>query len=155
MTPGNWKQIEKIYYSVIASPIAKRAATLDELCSDDQGVREQVKSLLDAREDAGDFLSGGDLKSHIVGLFAESSLVGHVVGCYRVLSPAGAGGMGDVYLALDTRLDRQVALKILPPSFTARAECVARFRDEAKLASALNHPNIMTIYDIGEFGHSS
>src|SRR5437867_11769522 len=69
---------------------------------------------------------------------------------YRILSPLGAGGMGEVYLAEDTRLDRQVALKLLPAEFTQDADRVRRFVQEAKAASALNHPNIITVYDIGE-----
>ncbi len=69
---------------------------------------------------------------------------------YEILSPLGAGGMGEVWLAKDTRLDRQVALKVLPAEFTQDAERVRRFMQEAKAASALNHPNIITVYDIGE-----
>src|SRR5437868_6163510 len=69
---------------------------------------------------------------------------------YEVLSQLGAGGMGEVYLAADTKLDRKVALKLLPPDFTTDAERVRRFIQEAKAASALNHPNILTVYEIGE-----
>ena len=69
---------------------------------------------------------------------------------YEILSPLGQGGMGEVYLAADTRLDRQVALKLLPAEFTQDAERVRRFMQEAKAASALNHPNLITVYDIGE-----
>src|SRR5438552_11693004 len=69
---------------------------------------------------------------------------------YEIISPLGAGGMGEVYLALDTRLDRRVALKLLPVQFTQDADRVRRFVQEAKAASALNHPNIITIHEIGE-----
>ena len=78
--------------------------------------------------------------------------MGQTLGQYHILSAIGAGAMGEVYLARDTRLDRQVALKIPPARFTRSSERVARFRREAKAASALNHPNIITIYDIGKIG---
>src|SRR6266545_6567845 len=69
---------------------------------------------------------------------------------YGILSQLGAGGMGEVWLAEDTRLDRKVALKLLPAEFTQDAERLRRFTQEAKAASALNHPNIISVYDIGE-----
>src|SRR5437016_5183360 len=80
----------------------------------------------------------------------ESWPVDTPIAHYRILSRLGAGGMGEVYLAEDTRLKRKVALKLLPPQFTADADRVRRFEQEAQAASALNHPNIITIYEIGE-----
>ena len=73
---------------------------------------------------------------------------GYLIGPYRVLAPIGAGGMGEVYRARDTKLDRDVALKILPPD-VATAEALRRFEQEARAASSLNHPNIVAIYDVG------
>lgn len=150
MESERWKRIEQLYYSVLASPLAHRTAVLEQLCSDDQNLRREVESLLNAREQADNFLLPADLQAQIEDLISESYLVGHTLGHYHILSPIGAGAMGEVYLALDTKLDRQVALKVLPARFTRDRERVARFRREAKAASALNHPNIITIYDIGE-----
>jgi eukaryotic-like serine/threonine-protein kinase len=152
MNAERWKRIEEVYHSALASPPAGRAALLDELCSGDGDMRREVESLLDAREQAGSFLSASHLQGQLEQLVSEPSLVGQTVGHYHILSAIGAGAMGEVYLARDSRLDRQVALKVLPPQFTRSRERVARFRREAKAASALNHPNIITIYDIGEIG---
>src|SRR6516225_6470702 len=154
MVSERWKQVEQIYYSVVESSLAGRAALLDKLCSGDAEMRGEVQSLLEAREQAGGFLTGADLQSQIVDLFAETYPAGHALGHYEVVSAIGAGAMGEIYLARDTRLDRKVALKILPARFTRDAGRVARFRLEAKAASALNHPNIITIYDIGEVGNT-
>jgi Tol biopolymer transport system component/serine/threonine protein kinase len=152
MNVERWKRIEEVYQSALASPRGGRAALLDELCSGDGDLRREVESLLEAREQAGSFLSASHLQDHIAQLASEPSLVGQTLGHYHILSAIGAGAMGEVYRARDTRLDRQVALKILPARFTRSSERVARFRREAKAASALNHPNIITIHDIGEIG---
>ncbi len=154
MNSERWKVIEQVYYSVLASPPGRRTAVLDEACSDDQEMRREVESLLDAREQAGNFLSASDLKGCLAELASEPDLAGHTLGHYNILSVIGAGAMGEVYLARDTRLDRQVALKILPARFTVDGQRVTRFRREAKAASALSHPNIITIYDIGEIGET-
>src|SRR5438128_2201510 len=79
----------------------------------------------------------------------ESPLANQTVGHYRMVSRIGAGGMGEVYLAEDLRLGRRVALKILPPDMTRDDECLRRFEQEARAASALNHPNIITIHEVG------
>src|SRR5262249_5202829 len=78
------------------------------------------------------------------------SMIGRQLGYYKILSLLGAGGMGEVWRARDTRLNREVAIKVLPASFTNDADRLRRFEQEAKAASALNHPNIITIYEIGE-----
>jgi Tol biopolymer transport system component len=151
----HWKRIERIYYTVIESPARSRPSILDRLCSDDLRIRREVESLLDAREQVGSFLSPGDLQEQVAELFGESCLIGQTLEHYEILSAIGAGAMGEVYLARDVRLDRDVALKVLPAPFTRDAHRVARFLREAKAASALNHPNIVTIYDIGEVGDTS
>jgi hypothetical protein len=154
MVSARWRQIERVYYSVLVCPLTNRAALLDELCSDDPDMRCEVESLLDAREQAGDFLSPLSFREHVTDLLAEPKLVGRTLGHYNILSAIGRGAMGDVYLARDLRLDRQVALKVLPAQFTQNVGQLIRFRREAKAASALNHPNIITIYDIGKIGET-
>src|SRR5262249_5709418 len=115
-------------------------------------LRREVESLLRAREQADGFVAG-----KVAGALAEmaaqrqsTSLVGRSLGHYQTLSLIGAGGMGKVYLAEDTRLGRKVALKLLPAAFTRDQERVRRFKQEARAASSLNHPNIITIHEIGE-----
>ena len=149
MDAERWKRIEQIYYGVQACPL-RRAAILDELCPEDPNIRREVESLLDAREQAGDFLSPDDFPEYIAELASEPNLLECTVGPYEILDEIGSGGMGVVYRAHDTRLGRQVALKVLPAHFTQNVARVARFRVEARAASALNHPNIVTIYEIGE-----
>src|SRR5205823_14269901 len=152
MGSERWKRVEHVYHSVLARSPEHRAAVLEECCSDDPELRREVESLLAAREQAADFLSPDELFSHVVELGRESapSIVGTTLGHYRILAELGVGAMGEVYRACDTRLDRHVALKILPAHFTPDSARVARFRLEAKAASGLNHTNIVTIYEIGQ-----
>lgn len=98
------------------------------------------------------------MKSPLIGKMGESFNenpatldAGTRIGRYRVIKPLGAGGMGEVYLARDTTLNRRVALKFLPSQFTSSSERLARFNREAEAASALNHPNILTVYEINSF----
>jgi eukaryotic-like serine/threonine-protein kinase len=155
MNSERWIRIEQVYYSVLATPLTRRAIILDELCSGDQDVRHEVESLLNAREQAGSFLSSRDFQDRIAELASEQDLQGRTLGHYKILSAVGAGAMGEVYSAWDSRLSRQIALKILPGQFIQNGERITRFRREARAVSALNHPNIMTIYDIGEIGDTS
>src|SRR4030095_15070923 len=112
----------------------------------------QFKSLLQAHEQAHGFIAGkvGRVVAEMAAQQHTTSLVGRSLGHYQTLSLIGAGGMGRVYLAEDTRLGRKVALKLLPAAFTQDQERVRRFKQEARAASSLNHPNILTIHEIGE-----
>ncbi len=145
-------RMEQLYLRVLDSPPERRAAVLEESCSDDPDLLHELESLLEAREEAGSFLSPEQLCSHIgkLGSEAAAAAVGSALGPYRILAEIGSGAMGDVYRARDSRLERDLALKILPSAFTNNAERVARFQREAKAASGLNHPNIVTIYEIGQ-----
>jgi Tol biopolymer transport system component len=152
MTSARWERIAEIYASVASYSQTSRRAMLDQACAGDAELRSEVESLLAARDDAGEFLLTSQLRSHILDLAETKIAVGRTFGRYEIVSVLGAGGMGEVYLARDTVLHRQVALKVLPARFMRDEERVGRFRREAKAASALSHPNIVTIYDIGETG---
>src|SRR5262245_33479082 len=156
MTPERYKQIGQLYHAVLELEPGARAAFLDNSCGDDGELRREVESLLRAHDKAGNYFAAPAMEA-AAGLLAEQihpSLVGHSVSHYQVLSLIGAGGMGEVYLAEDTRLGRKVALKMLPRAFTGDQERVRRFEQEARAASALNHPNILTIYEVGVAGES-
>lgn len=148
MTPERWQQIEEILQAALDRQPDERAAFLDEACADDE-LRREVESLL-AREDSAEhFIETAAMKVIARGL-AESDLSGQKISHYQILRPIGEGGMGKVYLAADSKLHRQVAIKFLPEAFTADPERVRRFQREAHAAAALNHPNIMTVYEVGD-----
>src|SRR5437667_2381550 len=152
MTPERWEHVGKVYQAALALQPDERETFLDNACGDDTAMRREVESLLAAEDGAGSFLAAGAMKDAAKMLVEDKSmsLVGKELGHYRVLSLLGAGGMGEVYLAEDIRLKRKVALKLLPAELTANPERVRRFEQEAQAASALNHPNIITIHEIGQ-----
>jgi Tol biopolymer transport system component len=146
-----WRRVEELFYDLSSVPAENRGALLDEACRGNPDLRREVEALLDARDRIGDFLAPEGLVREIATLTPEPAIarVGTTLGGYEIVAVLGAGGMGDVYRARDARLGREVALKILPPHLTHDASRVARFRSEARAASALNHPNAVTIYEIG------
>jgi serine/threonine protein kinase/Tol biopolymer transport system component len=156
MTSERWRQVEDLFHSALDRAPCDRAAFLGAACADDQDLRLQVEVLLESFDEAGDFIEkpvlDGALFSSARTPTPSESIIGHKVGNYEILSLIGAGGMGEVYLARDARLDRQIALKLLPAQFTADPAQVRRFEREARAASALNHPNIITIHDIDREG---
>ncbi len=141
MTPADWQRIEAIYHAALARPVAERAAFLIEACAGDQSLRRDVDSLLAAGAAAESLLKTG-------GAWPRTTLIGQRLGVYQIVSLLGAGGMGEVYRARDTKLDRDVAIKVLPPAFANDPDRLARFSREAKTLAALNHPNIAAIYGI-------
>jgi serine/threonine protein kinase/Tol biopolymer transport system component len=152
MTPESHRKICDIYYSASEITPAERPAFLDEACGGDEALRREVESMLAARDRAGDYFAAPAMEV-AAGLMAEEnypSLAGQSLGHYQVLSLIGAGGMGEVYLAEDTRLRRKVALKLLPAQFMRDADRARRFEREARAASSLNHPNIITIFEVGQ-----
>jgi tetratricopeptide (TPR) repeat protein len=147
-----WTAVKRIHQSALDKDASERTAFVDESCSGDETLRREVHSLLAYAADAESFLErpAADIASTPPSESQETTLVGRSVSHYQVLSVLGTGGMGEVYLARDSRLDRTVALKILPGELARDPERMQRFAIEAKAASALNHPNVATIYDVGE-----
>jgi serine/threonine-protein kinase len=151
MKRERWNQIDQLLDAALELPRQKRAAFLDQACAGDDELRKNLDALLASDDDARSFLEQPALDVAAKELVAKkASMLGQSIGHYRIVSQLGAGGMGEVYLAKDTKLDRKVALKILPSQLAADRSRMQRFVQEAKAASALNHPNILTIYEIGE-----
>ncbi len=153
MEAGRLKQIEEIYHAALEIPVGEREVFFRDSCGADADLRREVESLLSFEESADDFIDTPP-ESLAAEMFAErenkASLINRKIGHYHVKKLLGRGGMGEVFLAEDTRLDRKVTLKFLPADFLQNSERMRRFVQEAKSASALNHPNIITIYEIGE-----
>ena len=147
-----WTTVKRIHQSALDIDPSERAAFVDSSCGGDETLRREVQSLLTYAAEAESFLErpAVDIAPTPPGESQEATLVGRNLSHYQVLSLLGAGGMGEVYLARDPRLDRTVALKILPGELAADEDRMQRFTREAKAASALNHPNVATIYDVGE-----
>src|SRR5438270_7466167 len=151
MTPEQWSLIGKLYEGALEKNAAERASFLSHACGQDQLLRSEVESLLAAEQKAGEFLqpNGADTTPGPA-VMELPSFAAKKLNQYEILSPLGCGGMGEVYRALDTRLKREVAIKILrnPPAQDLHA--LRRFEREAQAASSLNCPSIVTIYEIGE-----
>src|SRR5262245_4951877 len=152
MSPERWQHIDQLFHIALACEASERADFLAKECADDVGLRHEVESLLSSLEGADDFIEtpAGDVAAEMLGTHQTTYEPGQRIENYRIVRQLGSGGMGEVYLAEDVRLKRNVALKLLPPHFTLNPDRVRRFEREARAASALNHPNIVTIYEIGK-----
>ncbi len=152
MTPELYRQIGSLYHAALELEPDRRKAFLDEACAGNDELRHEVEELLASNEQAGNFMAAPavEIVSQSQPENESEKLIGQSLGQYRVLSRIGAGGMGEVFLAEDNRLNRKVALKILPAEFVSSPDRVRRFEREAKAASATAHPNIVSIYDIGQ-----
>ena len=161
MNPERFQQVSHLFESALALEEDARAEYLCEQCGTDESLREEVEKLIASHREAG---AQGFMDSPAVeraaGLLADESedrdefrlKKGQLLGSYMILERIGAGGMGEVYLATDTRLDRKVALKILPQDFADDVRRMQRFALEAKVASTLNQPNILTVFEFGKVG---
>src|SRR5213079_1619532 len=153
MNPEHWQRIEGLFQSArTRTSAAERAAFLNGACANDAELRTEVEALLAAEDSAGSFINTSAVKV-AAGMIASdraADMQGRTIAHYKIISAIGAGGMGEVYLATDTRSGRKVALKLLPDHLIKDAERVRRFQQEARAAPALNHPNIVTVYEIGQ-----
>jgi Tol biopolymer transport system component len=158
MTPEHWEQVALLHRAALQRGEGQRAAFLHDACAGDEDLRCEVESLLTYEGEAENFMEVPALDV-VVKRLAESKALrmvqrsGTKLGPYEILAPLGAGGMGEVYRAHDSKLNRDVALKILPAMFTNDAERMARFRREAQVLASLNHPNIGSIYGLEDWNN--
>jgi serine/threonine protein kinase/Tol biopolymer transport system component len=142
-----WNEVEAILRAALTRSPDERAAFVGELCADDSELREEVESLLARETASNEFLSRPAI-ALIAPAEETEAFIGREFGAYTIVDLLGSGGMGDVYRAHDRQLDRDVAIKILPPLFTKDTDRLARFEREAKILAALNHPHIGAIYGL-------
>jgi len=152
MTPARFQTIEEIFLAALEQEPDQVGAFLDKACEGDQALRREVEALLASDERAGPFIekSAVGLATKIIESRQTDSLIGHTIGHYKISESIGTGGMGEVYLATDIVAGRKAALKLLPMRFTGDVERLKRFQQEEHAVVALNHPNILTVYEIGE-----
>jgi hypothetical protein len=146
MNPDRWQRISQLYHAALNYSADDRAAFLREACAGDDALQQDVESLLANESKTPDVLSqpAVGIAAQMVSDPGGSNLIGRQIGIYRLEALLGAGGMAEVYRARDTKLGRDVAIKILPHALTADRDRLARFEREARVLAALNHPNIAT-----------
>ena len=147
MTPSGWQRVEELYHAALEREPGEREAFLGSECGSDQELRREVLSLLAHAGEAERLMQEPAVAS---GMEKLALRVGSRLGPYEILGLVGAGGMGEVYRARDTRLGRDVAIKVLPEHVAHDRDALARFDREARSVAALSHPYIATLYDIGE-----
>jgi serine/threonine protein kinase/TolB-like protein/tetratricopeptide (TPR) repeat protein len=150
MKNERWQEVERLYHLAMARDPDERSAFLEEACRGDKELRREVESLLAYEPKAKDFIEAPALELAAKMMADEHSktVIGQTINQYKIISPLGAGGMGEVYLAEDTRLRRKVALKFLPLLLTQDKAHLRRFEREARAVAALSHPNVCTIHEV-------
>jgi serine/threonine protein kinase/tetratricopeptide (TPR) repeat protein len=152
MTPERWQQIDQLFHFALERAPQERALFITEACAGDEALKREVESLLKSHERAESFIEqpASDIAAELLVGGRVKLVIGQQIGHYTIMALLGVGGMGEVYLAQDMKLGRKVALKLLPSQFMSDPARVGRFEGEARAASSLNHPNILTVYEIGE-----
>ena len=153
MTPQRYQQINALAEAALQMSAARRPEFLKSACAGDKDLEERVQEFLKAYESSGGFLEVPALEGvarDIAGEPHPDKFTGQRISRYEIISRLGAGGIGEVWRAKDPQLSRELALKLLSPELAGDSEHVRRFQQEARAASMLNHPNIVTVYDIGE-----
>ena len=155
MTPERWQQVNELFQAVADRTPDERTTFLQRACQGDEALLREVESLITSHESAENFIESPafEIAPELLTKEPAGAIKGELIGRYRIESLVGVGGMGEVYLARDEQLGRKVALKFLPERLTADKTQLSRFKSEARTASALNHPNILTVYEIGTDGH--
>src|SRR5512134_2093226 len=149
-----WRRVKGLFHAALEREPEERLAFLNVACDGDTDLRCQVELLLAKEDEAGSFLETPAMHYTTVNDTVNVTLLGRQFGPYRIVSPLGAGGMGEVYRAHDSKLGRDVAIKTLPAAFVRDPERLARFRREARTLASLNHPNIAAIYGTEESGEA-
>jgi serine/threonine protein kinase/Tfp pilus assembly protein PilF len=154
MMPAHLRAVEETFHAALDCEPDQLSAFLDQTCAGDEVLRGKVEALLASHKRAGSFIQNpvAPLATRIVENRQADLLIGQMFGHYKILKRIGAGGMGEVYLALDTTAGRKAALKVLPLHLTGYAERLKRFQQEARAVASLNHPNILTVYEVGAHG---
>ncbi|HJX93432.1 MAG TPA: protein kinase [Pyrinomonadaceae bacterium] len=154
MKAERWQQVERVYQSALEKDAGERAAFLAEVCAGDDALRQEVESLLEYQKRSEDFIESPalDVAAKMIAMQQSRVVAGQMINHYKIVSAIGAGGMGEVYLAEDTRLERRVALKFLPAHLTEDDRYLRRFEQEARAVAALSHPNVCMIHEVIQTG---